>query len=92
MTRLGRQVAPESGSGRGIRPVSRSTHPRILRLIALAAASVAVIVAASVAAAGFDDDEGNVHEPAIDALAGAGIIEGSECGEGLICPGDPFER
>ena len=51
-----------------------------------------VFMAGALAAGGFDDDEGSVHEPAIDALAAEGILEGTECGEGLVCPGEPFER
>ena len=45
-----------------------------------------------VAANEFNDDDGGVHEPAIDALAVRGILAGTECGEGLICPKDPIER
>ena len=58
----------------------------------VAATALALFVAGAAALGGFDDDDGDVHEPAIDALAGRGILEGTECGAGVICPRDPFER
>ncbi len=38
----------------------------------------------------FTDDEGNRHEPSIDAVAAAGITLG--CGPGLFCPADHVTR
>ena len=58
----------------------------------LAAGAVVLVVAGAVALGGFSDDDGSVHEPAIDALDAAGILEGTECGEGLVCPGEPVDR
>ena len=43
-------------------------------------------------AGSFHDDNGGVHEAAIDALAEKGILEGTECGRRLICPEDPIKR
>ena len=40
----------------------------------------------------FGDDDGSVHEAAIDALAETGVVDGTECGEGLFCPADPILR
>ena len=40
----------------------------------------------------FSDDDGSVHEPALEALASRGVLAGIECGEGLICPGEPLKR
>ena len=40
----------------------------------------------------FSDDDGSVHERALDALAAEGILAGIECGDGLICPGEPLKR
>lgn len=40
----------------------------------------------------FRDDDGSVHEPALDALASLGVLAGIECGEGLICPSEPLKR
>ena len=77
-----------SGLMRGVRGMRRS---EVLAGV-LAAAAVAVFVVGAAALGGFDDDDGNVHEPAIDALAGEGILAGTECGEGAICPREPFER
>ena len=38
----------------------------------------------------FTDDDGNMHEANIDALAAAGVTTG--CGPGLYCPGDRVTR
>ena len=40
----------------------------------------------------FSDDDGSVHEPALEALASRGVLAGVECGEGLICPSEPLKR
>ena len=40
----------------------------------------------------FSDDDGSVHEPALNALAARGVLAGMECGEGLICPEEPLKR
>lgn len=46
----------------------------------------------SLAAGSFDDDDGGVHEPSIDALARERTLDGTECGEGLFCPREPVLR
>ena len=38
------------------------------------------------------DDDGGVHEPSINRLAVAGVLEGTECGERRICPDEPLLR
>ena len=38
------------------------------------------------------DDDGGVHEPSINRLAAAGVLEGTECGERSICPDEPVLR
>ena len=38
----------------------------------------------------FSDDDGSVHEAAVNALAAAGIADG--CGPGSFCPADPIRR
>ena len=40
----------------------------------------------------FGDDDGQYYERALEALAEMGVLEGTECGEGLVCPEDPIER
>ena len=40
----------------------------------------------------FDDDDGKVHQAAIDRLAAAGVLDGSGCGERLFCPDEPLQR
>ena len=45
-----------------------------------------------VAVGGFDDVGGGVHEPAVEALEADGVFDGTECGDGLFCPGEPILR
>ena len=41
----------------------------------------------------FDDiDEAGGHAPSVEALAEAGIVEGTECGGGGFCPNEPIDR
>ena len=44
------------------------------------------------AAGGFADVTGGVHKPAIDALAGRGVFDGTECAEDMFCPGGEMKR
>ena len=44
------------------------------------------------AGGGFSDVPAGVHKPAIDALNALGVFEGTECAEGLFCPGDEMKR
>ncbi|MXY77469.1 MAG: hypothetical protein F4Y40_10395 [Acidimicrobiia bacterium] len=39
----------------------------------------------------FADTMGNIHEAALEALAGRGILDGTECADG-ICPNEPIKR
>ena len=48
--------------------------------------------AQSAGAGHFGDDDGSVHEPALEALAARGVLAGIECDEGLICPSEPLKR
>ena len=50
------------------------------------------VLAAAVGVGAFDDDEGGTHEPGTDALRAGGILEGTECGPGRICPTEPMLR
>ena len=51
-------------------------------LLASVVISMAFAVAAGAATGSFEDDEGSVHEPAIEALAGKGVLAGTECESG----------
>ena len=73
------------------------------RVLSGAVATLAVVAASLGAASGvaaaddgtngaFSDDDGSVHELALDALAAEGVLAGIECGEALICPGKPLKR
>ena len=46
----------------------------------------------ALAAWAFEDDDGTVHEPALDALADRGVLAGTECGDDRVCPGAEIER
>lgn len=63
-----------------------------LLAVVMATAALVLLGVAALGAAGFEDDEGSVHEPAIDALATADILDGTGCGEGLFCPDEPSRR
>ena len=64
--------------------------------LAVAAAALGTVPdsadAQSAGAGYFSDDDSSVHEPGLDALAAWGVLAGMECGEGLICPGEPLKR
>lgn len=64
------------------------------RLVALAAVVCVLAVGAPVGAftisGTFTDDDGSVHEPAIQAIAELGITNG--CGPALFCPADQVTR
>ena len=60
-------------------------------VVGLLSASSVIAVAADLPLGGtFADDNGSVHEPFIEALAGAGITHG--CGPGLFCPDQSVTR
>ena len=61
---------------------------------AVVVAVVALVAGAVVVGAESDrfDDDGGVHEPSVNFLAAAGVFEGTECGDRLICPEDPLLR
>ena len=81
---------------------SRSRGHRRLVAGRLWAVAAGVLVASMVAAGpvaaqedaagGFSDVTEGVHKPAIDALAEMGVFEGTECAEGMFCPGDEMKR
>ena len=68
--------------------------------LAAGAALVAGWSAAAVQAQAADDPGGmfsdlgdaGVHEPAVRELAAEGVFDGTGCGEGSFCPGEPVER
>ena len=65
-------------------------------VLAVVGASLAAVPSSAVADEGtggnFSDDDGSVHEVALDGLASLGVLAGMECGEGLICPNEPLKR
>ena len=79
---------------------SRAVRRRVVgRLSAVVAAVLVASMVAAVpvaaqddAVGGFSDVTEGVHKPAIDALAAMGLFEGTECAEGMFCPGDEMKR
>ena len=82
-----------SSRSRGYR---RRVAGRLWAVVAgvLVASMVAAVPVAAQddAAGGFSDVTEGVHKPAIDALAEMGVFEGTECAEGMFCPGDEMKR
>ena len=69
---------------------SLSPAPDAHAVAALVAAEAAAVTAQ---ASGFSDvADTSVHQPAVEALAGDGVFDGTECGQGLFCPGEPILR
>ena len=58
----------------------------------LVALGLVLGVVGPVSADSFSDDDGGFYESALDALAERGILDGTECGEGLMCPDEVMER
>ncbi|MDE0287277.1 MAG: S-layer homology domain-containing protein, partial [bacterium] len=71
---------------------TRSAHRHRSLWLMVGLAAVAFAVATALGAHAFEDDDGTVHEPAIDALADRGVLAGTECGDGRICPTGDIER
>ena len=46
----------------------------------------------SVTGSGFSDNASGSHAADIDRLANSGVLAGTECAEGLICPDEPLNR
>ena len=80
----------------------RSGRIAVTRLVGLAA-FVALLASTALWSPPVDADSANnggftdvaaesVHQPAINALAEAGVLDGTECGSGLFCPSQPLQR
>lgn len=65
---------------------------RVVPLTILAALGLVVGVLGPVTADSYTDDDGGFYEAAFDALEERGILEMTECGEGLVCPEDDMKR
>lgn len=78
----------------GVRsPLSISVNRRLLLSLLSLVALIATVVAIqtpAMAGGSFDDDDGNIHERAIEAIARAGITKG--CDDGEFCPDAPVTR
>ena len=76
-------------------PPRRIRSRRLTAALAVLLVPVVAAVAAPSAGAqqdGLSDVAGNVHEPAINALADMGVFEGTLCGDDIFCPSEPIER
>ena len=61
-----------------------------LRLVVVGAIVAALMMDGSLG--GASDRSGGIHQPAIDALEGEGILVGTECEQGRDCSGEPLPR
>ena len=68
------------------RPTTRAQMASFLNRARIVSA-----MGSGVSVAEFGDVEG-VHAPAVAALDTLGVFEGTACGEGLFCPGEPVRR
>ena len=65
----------------------------VVAALSVAVSAWAVAPAAAQGASGaFSDDDGAYYEAPFDALAERGILAGTECAQGQICPDDPIKR
>lgn len=69
--------------------MARPTRALIV-VTGMVALVLAMLAQTATAAGTFTDDDGSVHEPAIEALVEADVIEG--CADGLFCPDLPITR
>ena len=65
---------------------------RLLLVVAVGLVVATAAVAVGAESDRFDDDDGRVHELSINRLAAAGVLDGTECGDRLICPSRPLQR
>ena len=73
-------------------PVLRWLRGQGLVLVLVLVLGLVLGVPGPVDADSFTDDAGKFYESSFDALAELGILDGTECGEGLICPDQEIER
>ena len=89
---LGAVVVASVGAGL-LGPVPGAAHEAaasVPQTVPGAAAGGGLVLAQ---AGGFDDvADGAYYSAAVEALAAAGVFEGTECGPGLLCPDDPIDR
>ena len=63
-----------------------------LAALAAVAAVLAPAVAAQDDAGTFTDDDGAYYEAPLETLAARGVLDGTECAPGRICPSEPIKR
>ena len=91
----GTPLAPARGiAGHWLSP-RRARKGRAMSALA-ALAAVAAVLAPAVAAQDdsgtFSDDDGAYYEAPFETLAARGVLDGTECAPGRICPSDPIKR
>ena len=92
-TQRGTAVRMEFGRRRVARRLVVRRLSAVMAAVVVASMVAAVPVAAQEdAVGGFSDVPEGVHKPAIDALAAMGVFEGTECAQGMFCPGDEMKR
>ncbi|MGH8927934.1 MAG: hypothetical protein ACRDWH_06255, partial [Acidimicrobiia bacterium] len=79
---------------RSIKPnLAAADHPRMRSVRSVVLVALLVLTTAALGPGGtFVDDNGNLHEPSIEAIFGAGITTGCSTSPTLFCPSQPVTR
>ena len=78
---------------RGVRARPAGAARAVVAAVALVASALGASSPAAAQAQPFSDtSEDAYYSEAVGALADGGIFEGTECAEGMLCPGEPIDR
>ena len=78
----------------GLTPHRRANAARaVAAAVALAASALGISSPAAAQTQPFTDTSQDAYySEAVDALAGGGVFDGTECAQGMLCPGEPIDR
>ncbi len=75
-----------------MRGIGRIATAAVITAMVVSAAAVASAPGVAAQQDRYPDVTGGVHKPAIDALGGTGLFDGTLCDDGRFCPRDPIKR
>ena len=75
-----------------MRGIGRTATAAVITAMVASAAAVVSATGAAAQQDRYSDVTGGVHKPAIDALGGTGLFDGTLCDDGRFCPKDPIKR
>ena len=75
-----------------MREIGRIATAAVITAMVVSAAAVASAPGVAAQQDRYSDVTGGVHKPAIDALGGTGLFDGTLCDDGRFCPRDPMKR